>query len=170
MDMEIHTMICEICGNTIRGKIFNTKVEGASVKVCHKCSRFGADQQSWSKFGKGAVNSEGVRLPPKPRVSGAVRSDEDYDLVEGYHNVIKDAREAKGWSQKDLARKINEKESVIRHIETEGFTLSKELIQKLERTLKIKLKDDSDYSIDTSKSKQSLKETTIGDVIKIKKK
>ncbi len=168
--MEIHTMICEICGKPIHGKIFNTKVEGASVKVCYKCSRFGADQQSWSKFGKGATGSEGVRLPSKSRGGGAIKTDEDYNLIEDYHIIIKDTREAKGWSQKDLARKINEKESVIRHIETEGFTLSKELIQKLERTLKIKLKDDSDHSVNISKSKQSLKETTIGDVIKIKKK
>ena len=101
---------------------------------------------------------------------GAIRPKEEYTLVDDYHLIIKDAREAKGWSQKDLARKMNEKESIIHHIETEGFSLSNELIQKLEKILDIKLKEKSDEGIDISKSKQNLKETTIGDIIKIKKK
>ncbi|NYT03786.1 MAG: TIGR00270 family protein, partial [Candidatus Methanofastidiosa archaeon] len=54
--------------------------------------------------------------------------------------------------------------------ETEGFALSNELIMKLEKVLNIKLKEKSDEGIDISKSKQILKETTIGDIIKIKKK
>jgi len=164
-------MICEICGKTIQGKVFNVRVEGASVKVCDKCSRFGTDRQSWSKFGKGAMSSDGVVLPSKPRISGGpTRTKEEYILVDDYHLVIKDAREAKGWSQKDLARKMNEKESIIHHIETEGFALSNELIQKIEKILDIKLKEKSDEGIDISKSKQNSKETTIGDIIKIKKK
>lgn len=163
-------MICEICGKTIQGKVFNVRVEGASVKVCDKCSRFGTDRQSWSKFGKGAMGSDGVVLPSRPRPRIAPKSKEDYTLVEDYHLVIKDAREAKGWSQKDLARKMNEKESIIHHIETEGFALSNELIMKLEKVLNIKLKEKADEGIDISKSKQNLKETTIGDIIKIKKK
>ncbi|MEN6379186.1 MAG: multiprotein bridging factor aMBF1 [Methanofastidiosum sp.] len=163
-------MICEICGKTIQGKVFNIRVEGASVKVCDKCSRFGTDRQSWSKFGKGAMGSDGVVLPSKPRIGGPTRTKEEYTLVDDYHLVIKDAREAKGWSQKDLARKMNEKESIIHHIETEGFALSNELIQKIEKILDIKLKEKSDEGIDISKSKQNIKETTIGDIIKIKKK
>ncbi|KYC46347.1 MAG: transcription factor [Candidatus Methanofastidiosum methylothiophilum] len=163
-------MICEICGKTIQGKVFNVRVEGASVKVCDKCSRFGTDRQSWSKFGKGPISSEGIALPSKPRFSAPVKTTQEYTLVEDYHLVIKDARESKGWSQKDLARKMNEKESIIHHIETEGFALSNELIQKLEKVLDIKLKEKSDEGIDISKTKQSLKETTIGDIIKIKKK
>ncbi|MCC7572900.1 MAG: TIGR00270 family protein [Candidatus Methanofastidiosum sp.] len=164
-------MICEICGKTIQGKIFNVRVEGASVKVCDKCSRFGTDRQSWSKFGKGPASSDGLVLPSRPKFSGGpVKTREEYSLVDDYHLVIKDAREAKGWSQKDLARKMNEKESIIHHIETEGFALSNELIQKLERVLNIKLKDKSDEGIEISKYKQNLKETTIGDIIKIKKK
>lgn len=163
-------MICEICGKTIQGKVFNVRVEGASVKVCDKCSRFGTDRQSWSKFGKAPIESGGVVLPTKPRMSGPPKTKEEYTLVDDYHILIRDTRESKGWSQKDLARKINEKESIIHHIETEGFSPSDELIQKLERILNIKLKDKSEGGIDITKSKQGLKETTIGDIIKIKKK
>ncbi|HNV94659.1 MAG TPA: multiprotein bridging factor aMBF1 [Methanofastidiosum sp.] len=163
-------MICEICGKTIHGKVFNVKVESASIKVCDKCSRFGVDHQSWSKYGKGDMSSEGIALPLKSRINAPVKTKEEYALVEDYHIVIKDARESKGWSQKDLARKMNEKESIIHHIETEGFALSNELIQKLEKTLSIKLKEKSDEGINISKSKQNLKDTTIGDIIKIKKK
>jgi len=164
-------MICEICGKTIQGKVFNVRVEGASVKVCDKCSRFGTDRQSWSKFGKAPIGSEGVVLPTKPRMSvGQPKTKDEYSLVDDYHILIRDTRESKSWSQKDLARKINEKESIIHHIETGGFSPSDELIQKLERILNIKLKDKLDTGIDISKSKQNLKETTIGDIIKIKKK
>lgn len=163
-------MICEICGKTIQGKVFNIRVEGAGVNVCDKCSRFGTDRQSWSKFGKGPIGSGGVVLPSKPRMSGPIRTKEEYILVDDYHLIIKDAREAKGWSQKDLARKMNEKESIIHHIETAGFALSNELTHKLEKILDIKLKEKSDEGIDISKSKQNSKETTIGDIIKIKKK
>jgi putative transcription factor len=101
---------------------------------------------------------------------GQPKTKDEYSLVDDYHILIRDTRESKSWSQKDLARKINEKESIIHHIETGGFSPSDELIQKLERILNIKLKDKLDTGIDISKSKQNLKETTIGDIIKIKKK
>ncbi|NMC59470.1 MAG: TIGR00270 family protein [Candidatus Methanofastidiosa archaeon] len=163
-------MICEICGKTIQGKVFNVRVEGASVKVCDKCSRFGTDRQSWSKFGKAPVGSEGIALPTRSRSSAPPKIKEEYALVDDYHILIRDTRESKGWSQKDLARKINEKESIIHHIETGGFSPSDELIQKLERILNIKLKDKFEDGIDITKTKQNLKDTTIGDIIKIKKK
>ena len=162
-------MICEICGKTIQGKVFNVRVEGASVKVCDKCSRFGTDRQSWSKYGKAPVESEGIVLPTKPRTSSTPMTKDEYALVDDYHILIRDTRESKGWSQKELGMKINEKESIIHHIETGEFSPSDELIKKLERILDIKLKDKLEVGIDI-KSKQSSKETTIGDIIKIKKK
>ena len=41
---------------------------------------------------------------------------------------------------------------------------------KVEKVINIKIKEKADEGIDISKSKQNLKETTIGDIIKIKKK
>ncbi len=49
------------------------------------------------------------------------------------------AREGKGWSREDLGRKINEKVSVITHLENGEIHPSDKFIKKLEKTLGIEL-------------------------------
>jgi putative transcription factor len=53
--------------------------------------------------------------------------------------MIKEAREMRGMSQDELGRKINEKPSVISHLETGSMKPNDILARKLEHFLKIRL-------------------------------
>ena len=59
------------------------------------------------------------------------------------HNVsirIQQARQAKGWTQKELAVKINEKQDVISSYETGKVIPNNQILGKLERVLGVKLR------------------------------
>ncbi len=74
-----------------------------------------------------------------------------------------------GWTQKDLARTINEKESVIHRIETGHMSPSPKLARKLESVLNVKLLEKVE-SLELAHSRGRTDELTIGDIIRIKKK
>ena len=90
------------------------------------------------------------------------------ELAQDYDDRIRTAREGKWLSQSDLAKKLNEKASLIRKLER-GDTLPSDDIQgKLERFLDIDLDeagdvDESEWSADSSTG-----ETTLGDVVERK--
>ncbi|XP_063713443.1 endothelial differentiation-related factor 1 homolog [Symsagittifera roscoffensis] len=54
--------------------------------------------------------------------------------------AIQQARAAKEWSQKDLATKVNEKQSVINEYESCKAVPNQQVLGKLERTLGVKLR------------------------------
>ncbi len=60
-------------------------------------------------------------------------------LVEGFGQAIKRARDQRQWHQRELAQKLNEKESIISKIETGKFEPDAKLARKLEKLLGIKL-------------------------------
>ena len=91
------------------------------------------------------------------------------EIVENYAEVIREAREKAGLNHEDLGKRINEKESVLRKVETGKMIPNNLLVSKLEHTLKIKL------LVPVSEEKVSLPkeashEFTLGDAIKIAKK
>jgi putative transcription factor len=65
--------------------------------------------------------------------------DTSQEIVEDYGEVIREARERLGYTHEDLAKKINEKDSLLRKVETSKLAPNLQLISKLEHTLKIKL-------------------------------
>ena len=97
------------------------------------------------------------------------RVDTSQETVADYAEVIRQAREKLGLSTEDLGKKINEKESLLRKIETGKVSPSDQLISKLEHALKIKLL----VSVAEEKVpllKAASREFTLGDVIKVNKK
>ena len=89
------------------------------------------------------------------------------ELVENFNEIIRKEREKRGWSQKELAKRIQEKESLIRKIENAEITPEKEIIEKLERLFNIKLRE----KVQEVKVNLSKKLTpTLGDIVVIKKK
>jgi putative transcription factor len=145
--------------------------------VCTECSKLG--KATWEEPVKTSAipqrqSSASLAMPNrapiqiKKRIITA-RVDTSQELVEDYAEVIRQAREILGLSVEDLGKKINEKESVLRKIETGKMAPNELLVSKLERTLKIKLLvpvAEEKVSI----PKTSSKEFTLGDVIKFDKK
>ena len=148
-------MMCEICGRPIKGKGREIFVERAKLTVCSNCARYGTIVRHKPK--------ESRRKP----IYSSVQT--EFDVREDYPSIVKRARENQGLTQKDLARTINEKESVIHRIETGHMRPSRRLAKKLEGALDITLLEKvEEPEIVSRKSRRDA--LTIGDIIKIKKK
>jgi putative transcription factor len=61
------------------------------------------------------------------------------ELVDDYSHRIREAREALGWKQEELALKMSEKVSVIMKVERGDMKPNDALIKKFEKTLNIQL-------------------------------
>jgi len=167
-------MQCEVCGRKIIGKQYKAIIEGAKMLVCSECAHYGT--RFWeAETGKPTPK----RLPmpsakPKlfsPATPTQKTSEESLELVEEYSKKIRKAREKLGLTHEDLGKKINEKVSLLRKIETGKMKPTQRLAEKLEHTLKIKLLAPPtepklpQKALTVAKQKQ---EITLGDLIKIK--
>jgi len=95
-----------------------------------------------------------------------VESVEQLELVEDYGAQIRKARQKLGLSEKDLANKMQEKESVVKNLEKQELTPDNKLIAKIRKYLGIDIVE----HIDASKAKILAKPTgakTIGDMIRL---
>ncbi len=150
-----HAMMCEICGRPIKGKGKEIFVERAKLTVCKNCARYGTQVRE---------------KPPETRrrpVSSAPVT--EFEIRDDYTSIVRNAREKQGLTQKDLASKINEKESVIHRVETGHMRPSRRLARKLEGALDIKLLEKIEEPEIVHRRGRS-DELTIGDIIRLKKK
>jgi putative transcription factor len=181
---------CEVCGRKIHGDPIRANIEGAKLTVCAGCAKHGKiiypneeKQVSKSPFltvtsGIGTTSvSTTATGTTKPRrqapvkqkkLNLAIKVEITQELVAGYASLIRAAREKTGYSHEDLGLKINERASVLKHIELGKMEPNNLLASKLERTLKIKLlipiEEEKPISTPTSGKNQ---EITLGDLIEI---
>jgi putative transcription factor len=149
-------MECEICGKETN-KIFITEIEGTVLRLCEECSRGG-------RILNIIEGGKKIKENLKPKMDF---EDEEYDLVENYGEIIADARNKMNLSIEELAKKIGEKESLLRKIEKEEIRPSDKVIDKLERFLKIKLREKIESKPKKDKKEEDIK-LRIADVVKIR--
>jgi len=133
-------MRCEVCGRKILGTPLNAVIEGAKMIVCGNCAKFGtvyleATPMPTPPRGK-ITKRPALTFPVKKQVPEVP---ETLELIDSFSPQIRQAREKLGLSHKDLGKKIGEKVSVLRKIETGKMTPDHQLAEKLEHTLRIKL-------------------------------
>jgi putative transcription factor len=93
------------------------------------------------------------------------------ELIEGYANKIRVAREKLVLSHEDLGKKINEKASLLRHIETGKVAPNNQLATKLEHALRIQLMVPiADEKSNTQVHRAVNEEMTLGDLVEFDKK
>ncbi len=93
------------------------------------------------------------------------------ELVEDFDVKIRHARRKLELSHKELGKKISEKVSVLKKIETRKMTPDNKLATKLEHILKIKLLvQASQEKVPKAKIKPVRHELTLGDLIQLDKK
>ncbi|MCJ7562337.1 MAG: helix-turn-helix domain-containing protein, partial [Thermoplasmata archaeon] len=88
-------------------------------------------------------------------------------LVDDYTERIRDARQGKGLSQKDLAARLNERVTIISKIETGDMRPDEKLIVKLQKELGIVLKEKVSTVVAAKES--GPKTLTLADLIKMQK-
>jgi putative transcription factor len=161
-------MQCEICGAEIREKPLCITIDNSELQVCQKCAPYGKPVDK--------------RTPVSRKVSPIVRTvtrtekrqNKDFfdilkdELLENYVQIIRDAREAKGWSQEDMAENLKEKISLIKKIERSDIIPEDSIIKKLEHALNIKITERVDAT--GQEVARVKKDTTLGDIVTIKRK
>ena len=160
-------MECEICGRKIVGRRYRILVEGSELTVCESCKDLGVERPI--KKPKAVVKPmpKPISKPiskPKPMAKPV---EFEYELVENFHEIIKREREKRGWSQEELAKRIQEKVSLIRKIENAEITPEKEVIEKLERLFGIKL---TEVVEEVKVQKTTSITPTLGDIVVIRRK
>ena len=141
-----------MCGKGENTLLVN--VEGVKMKLCKSCSKYGKVLSS---------NRE------RPIFRKQIRQEPEIEqlVVNNYGQVIKTARESLQLTQEDLAKKLNEKESLIQKIESQHKEPSVNTARKLEKFLRIKLIEQHE-EVSTNKKVTSSQGMTIGDMIKLK--
>jgi len=161
---------CEVCGRQIVGKPFKAVIEGAKMVVCGGCVKLGSG--FWEERPQRRVKRT-VKPLPKISVSGKKQPPalaEALELVEDFGLRIRRAREGMELSHEDLGRKIGEKVSVLRKIESGKMTPDLMLAEKLEHALKIKLLVPPSEPKAPSAALSQPREITLGDVVRLKEK
>lgn len=140
---------CEMCGKKIQ-KSNRIRIDGAILEVCDDCAKFGVPVESKKPVVVRQPSREQVFVPTRREIQHVVKSAprkppvkkddiENLYLVEGFAEIIKEAREKLSWTQDDLAKKIMEKKNVLSNIERGAMSPDVKTARKLEKLLDIKL-------------------------------
>jgi len=144
-------MLCEMCGKDVEATS-RVKVEGSVLNVCVDCAHFGRPVDPPTVP---ATTSAGSRLAPRPggasRGPGGGRSLQERDLYQEIGEMelapdwarrIRVARETLRWTPEDFGKKLNEKKSVVLKLESGSFHPPDDLVRRIERLLKVRLRAD----------------------------
>ncbi len=159
-------MQCELCGNESKECKLAT-VDGVKMMLCPGCMRHGKGlKPSLHAEPRTAV----LRRISRPREKD-VFVNMDKELVTGWNEKIKEAREKKGLTREQLGFNIGERTVTISKIENGDLRPSDKVITKLEKELEIKLIEE--VRVVPTHQSQELKYgsgLTLGDFIKTEKK
>lgn len=170
---------CELCGRTYKARPSEVKIEGVMMEVCPNCARLGKPVQR--KTSRATVSpSKTASSPRATRSSAPTRSSKvrrspprsnEKDLRSDYGEVIREARRSRKLTQQQLAAQLNEAVSLIQNIETQKMRPTDRLVKKLERFLDIQLMESiADIHEAATANFDMAPATTLGDLVKIKKK
>ena len=165
-------MRCEVCGQKIHNGPLTAVIEGARLTVCVECSKHGkvVTQDEYTPKQK-PLGRPSPRIPVmQQKKKTEIKVEITQEITEDYTAKIRQAREKLGLTHEDLAKRINEKTSVIGKLETGKIQPSNILATKLEHALKIKLLTPiTEEKAATLTPKTANREVTLGDLIQLDK-
>ena len=173
---------CEMCGAETDSPT-TVKIEGAEIDVCDDCAEFGtevrqpASESTSTKYSTSSSDSGASGSSDGASGSGGTGGgstsrapdmfDDMEEVAQDYDERIRNAREASGLSQEELAKELNEKASLIRKLERGSMLPSDSVQGKLERRLDIALTEGGVEDADWEGGSAS-GEYTLGDVVQRK--
>lgn len=140
-------MECEICGKNT--KLLRARIEDAVMSVCSDCAKFGE-----------VIPEQKIEKKPEERPLEFIEVDPSYP------SIVKLKREALGLTREQLAKKLNEKISVIERIEHGKMRPDNKVAKKLEKALGIKILGYHENEVKIEKKPN--KDVTLGDVVELK--
>jgi len=137
--------------------------------VCAKCAKLGSVYQEVGpqrRVKRVAKPRPGISIP---RTKYPPTPTEALELVDDFGLRIRRAREELELSHEDLGRKIGEKVSVLRKVESGKMTPDHRLSEKLEHVLRVKLLVPPSEPKAPSTALSQPREITLGEVVHLKK-
>lgn len=149
---------CDMCGK--ESELFITEIEDTRMNVCSGCAGFGKKIRRIKPEIK-------THKQQKQKVEATLREPEIIQMIVlDYPQIIKRKREQMGMKQKEFARHISEKESLVHSMEVGKFKPSMKIAAKLEHMLNIKLIEDVEETTSEHTKTDSSEGLTLGDFIK----
>jgi putative transcription factor len=149
-------MPCEMCGKEVP-------------------ARFGEDAAPPVPKDEPVASGPAAVSAPPPRTfvhhgrKKDVLSRSEMELADDYNRRIIQGRRKKDLTQEELAKRINEKKSVISRLETGEMRPSDRLVKKLEKELDVRLMERVEYQVETTKKRAASGGVTLGDLIRMEK-
>tara|TARA_B100000959_G_C14942225_1_gene608332 strand:- start:1060 stop:1623 length:564 start_codon:yes stop_codon:yes gene_type:complete len=128
---------CELCGSEGVGTRKAT-VSNAILDCCSRCISSNNLEivHIRKEFDKSVIQSS--QITGKGIIGVDIMSQNSIELAHDFHNRVRMAREQKGLSQNDLAKRINEKVAIVQKIE-DGTRPTDSLLKKISKELGIQL-------------------------------
>ncbi len=163
-------MQCEVCGRQIFGSPIRAIIEGAKLAVCSECAKLGSGywEPKPQRRAKKRIKRQPIIPVQKRKPTPSVT--ETLELVDDFGQRVRQARRGLELSHEDLGRKIREKVSVLRKIESGKMAPDLVLAEKLEHALKIKLRVPPQEPETQFVSLFKPRGTTLGDLVLLKEK
>ena len=167
-------MQCEICGQEIHGKPQRVVIEGAVMLVCGECAKLGSlHPRREAKQPMSTVRPAKRRPPPRVRTPVKRRVSEetleDMEVVKGFGPMIRRAREGLNLTHEELGKRIGEKVSVLKKVESGKMIPDYKLARKLEHALRIKLLTTvEEPAVPETVLSRSLSGLTLGEVVQLR--
>lgn len=160
-------MNCEMCGADFP-HLKRARVEGTIMNVCNQCTRFGEildAPKAAATTGPATIESR-LQDRQRRRETRNVLDEMEGELVEGFGERIRLAREKKGWTRQQLADHIHQPVPTVTKYEAEHLHPSDKAVQLLQRELGIKLIEAVPRSQQANTSTTPSRGLTLGDLIK----
>lgn len=146
---------CSICGRKEATVI--AVIEGVSLEVCDECAKLGRVSK---------------RIKEKKKVVkkvAQVRPEVEETVVLDFAKRIREVREKNKMTQEEFAKALNEKLSVMRHVENGTLVPSLKLAKKIENKFGIRLIEVQGEVSGEELSHEKVETATLGDLIEIKR-
>lgn len=135
--------------------MYRAEIEGTILEVCENCLKFGENL--------GEIQTSEVKAPVK--IKPEIKEEETV-FVDNYGELMIESRKKMNLTREEFAKKINEKESLIKRIESEKMRPDDKLTEKIEKFLGIKLKQL--FESKHLEKKPMKGELTLGDIVEVK--
>ncbi|MGA8543166.1 MAG: multiprotein-bridging factor 1 family protein [Thermoplasmata archaeon] len=145
-------MLCEMCGKDVE-MTSRVRIEGSVLNLCTDCARFGKaidpPPVATGTVAEGAPRTAYAGGASRAGGRGRALQERDLytdigemELAPDWTKRIRVAREALHWTPEDLGKKLNEKKSVVLKLESGGIHPPDDLVRRVERLLKVRLRAD----------------------------
>jgi len=161
------TYYCEICGRLVsKPKLY--EVDGTTLILCENCAKLTRARRITSTP---TMRKTTITRPKKTERKQVIPIELRVDIIENYGEKIRQARLAKGLSREELAKMLSISPSFLKKIEDNEAIPSDEIINRLEKILGIRLREDISAELEILSFDTKLKKPrplTLADVMIIK--